>query len=55
MRRVVLYAAIACVAVFMTARVASAQASIAGIRNTPARALLLPGTTMTPFVLGQYT
>jgi hypothetical protein len=25
------------------------------IRNTPARALLLPGTTVTPFVLGQYT
>jgi hypothetical protein len=24
------------------------------IRNTPARALLLPGTTVTPFVLGQY-
>ena len=25
------------------------------MRNTPARALLLPGTTVTPFVLGQYT
>lgn len=25
------------------------------IRNTPARALLLPGTTVTPFVLGQYS
>lgn len=25
------------------------------IRNTPSRALLLPGTTVTPFVLGQYT
>jgi hypothetical protein len=25
------------------------------IRNTPARALLLPGTSVTPFVLGQYT
>ena len=25
------------------------------IRNTPARALLLPGTQVTPFVLGQYT
>ena len=24
------------------------------IRNTPARALLIPGTTVTPFVLGQY-
>lgn len=24
------------------------------IRNTPSRALLLPGTTVTPFVLGQY-
>jgi hypothetical protein len=24
------------------------------MRNTPARALLLPGTTVTPFVLGQY-
>jgi hypothetical protein len=24
------------------------------VRNTPARALLLPGTTVTPFVLGQY-
>jgi len=24
------------------------------IRNTPARALLLPGTTVTPFVIGQY-
>ena len=23
-------------------------------RNTPARALLIPGTTVTPFVLGQY-
>jgi hypothetical protein len=25
------------------------------IRNTPSRALLLPGTSVTPFVLGQYT
>jgi hypothetical protein len=25
------------------------------VRNTPSRALLLPGTTVTPFVLGQYT
>ena len=25
------------------------------VRNTPARALLLPGTTVTPFVLGQYS
>jgi hypothetical protein len=25
------------------------------MRNTPARALLLPGTSVTPFVLGQYT
>ena len=25
------------------------------IRNTPLRALLLPGTAVTPFVLGQYT
>ncbi len=25
------------------------------IRNTPSRALLLPGTAVTPFVLGQYT
>ena len=25
------------------------------IRNTPSRALLLPGTQVTPFVLGQYT
>jgi hypothetical protein len=25
------------------------------VRNTPARALLLPGTTVVPFVLGQYT
>lgn len=25
------------------------------IRNTPARALLLPGTSVTPFVLGQYS
>ncbi|HWI17603.1 MAG TPA: TonB-dependent receptor [Vicinamibacterales bacterium] len=25
------------------------------MRNTPARALLLPGTTVTPFVLGQYS
>ena len=25
------------------------------IRNTPSRALLLPGTTVTPFVLGQYS
>lgn len=25
------------------------------IRNTPSRALLLPGTTVVPFVLGQYT
>jgi len=24
------------------------------VRNTPARALLIPGTTVTPFVLGQY-
>ena len=24
------------------------------MRNTPARALLIPGTTVTPFVLGQY-
>ncbi|HEX8030457.1 MAG TPA: TonB-dependent receptor, partial [Vicinamibacterales bacterium] len=25
------------------------------VRNTPSRALLLPGTSVTPFVLGQYT
>jgi len=45
MRRVVLYAAIACVAVFMTAREASAQASIAGVVRDGSGAVL-PGVTV---------
>ncbi len=45
MRRVVLYAAIACVAVFMTAPEASAQASIAGVVKDGSGAVL-PGVTV---------